>query len=863
MHKIYIWDSTKLSMTKHHPGNRRWQQNKDKNKMSIQVMLGLLTAVIIMIGTGNIRYHSGGNLLSSLSLAVTAFQQTNFVGQKQRQNGLFSYGVNSRHVTTSRQILSQLSMVASPKTQYNNDDENKSKHNLSRRQSLITASGYISSGWFSTLLSDWEYASTPPANAAMMGLVQFPCKNGLMNTYHFMRAGSSGLEEEDLWGTNPLFLTNREDALTPTGKSQVQEACRVLSKHNINPSVIKYSLAAKCSDTSNIIANEMHVGMNRLIPEFTFMDPRGIGKWDMMPLKQTEKAVWALDHDEAGVAGLNGKPPPNDDGTANETLNDQVIRLRQLMSILETHYSGDSILLIFPDGTSPALLTSLISGIPLNRVHELEFSPGEVRLDVQYQSGLNFLAASTPSKDSTSSYMQSIEEGRKQLAYYRENNNKLMTRQQLKDHNAWIAHVNAEKENVDRAKATEKAQADHAYEARKKLSLQRKEANEERKRKLRERREQFGSSGAGIEIPSLTKKSSNQQQIAKHEVRSTDEIAEDNSMSVGLLGAVTLLGGIKFSLGDQNDDKEEEFNEITTGKVSSVSSLNEKTSHEADDASFEIQSHTVHVGEAPVIENINTNDDDNYKSTSVAVDDASIEVPTNSIVHDAIFTSVQPLTAISDSRSTNKKKVKTIITDTTVKDSSRNNGDVDDIATIIMDDDDTASSRAGTDAKDAFHPKYKETILDDATTHAIFDDYDEMSGNDTAGAAATSLLDTTITTISLNNEAAKVTSSTAAETKTKAKTPISGHEKVNFGDDEGIKQMEELFENAPFVIPETETNRANNDNKWSWDENLQEKEETKLMKERELLAKHAMDEYMDRDDGASDLDNLLKELMMD
>eukprot|EP00593_Proboscia_inermis_P016926 CAMPEP_0171320192 /NCGR_PEP_ID=MMETSP0816-20121228/102694_1 /TAXON_ID=420281 /ORGANISM="Proboscia inermis, Strain CCAP1064/1" /LENGTH=50 /DNA_ID=CAMNT_0011816785 /DNA_START=812 /DNA_END=964 /DNA_ORIENTATION=+ len=47
------------------------------------------------------------------------------------------------------------------------------------------------------------------------------------------------------------------------------------------------------------------------------MDPSGIGKWDMMPLKQTKKAIWAFDHDEAG---LNSKPPPNDDGTANEAL---------------------------------------------------------------------------------------------------------------------------------------------------------------------------------------------------------------------------------------------------------------------------------------------------------------------------------------------------------------------------------------------------------------------------------------------------------------------------------------------------------------------------------------------------------------
>ena len=44
-----------------------------------------------------------------------------------------------------------------------------------------------------------------------------------------------------------------------------------------------------------------------------------------------------------------------------------------LYIVLETQYSGDDILLIFPDGTSPALLSCMIAGIPYNRVHELEF----------------------------------------------------------------------------------------------------------------------------------------------------------------------------------------------------------------------------------------------------------------------------------------------------------------------------------------------------------------------------------------------------------------------------------------------------------------------------------------------------------
>ena len=48
---------------------------------------------------------------------------------------------------------------------------------------------------------------------------------------------------------------------------------------------------------------QLKVGRNRLIPEYTFMDPRGIGLWDMQQLLEIEEAVWALDHDEAGKFG--------------------------------------------------------------------------------------------------------------------------------------------------------------------------------------------------------------------------------------------------------------------------------------------------------------------------------------------------------------------------------------------------------------------------------------------------------------------------------------------------------------------------------------------------------------------------------
>lgn len=78
---------------------------------------------------------------------------------------------------------------------------------------------------------------------------------------------------------------------------------------------------------------------------------------------------------------------------------------------LETQYSGDTILLIFPDGTSPALLSAMISGIPFNRVHELNFNPGEIRFNVTMDNVLNHLASST----SSSIYKSKISKGKEYL----------------------------------------------------------------------------------------------------------------------------------------------------------------------------------------------------------------------------------------------------------------------------------------------------------------------------------------------------------------------------------------------------------------------------------------------------------------
>ncbi len=86
------------------------------------------------------------------------------------------------------------------------------------------------------------------------------------------------------------------------------------------------------------------------------------------------------------------------------------------LQVLETQYSGDTILLIFPDGTGPALLQCLIGGIPLNRVHEFEFKSGEIRLNINYENTQQYVSY-VPSEE----YLTYIKNGEEELRHLREN----------------------------------------------------------------------------------------------------------------------------------------------------------------------------------------------------------------------------------------------------------------------------------------------------------------------------------------------------------------------------------------------------------------------------------------------------------
>lgn len=70
---------------------------------------------------------------------------------------------------------------------------------------------------------------------------------------------------------------------------------------------------------------------------------------------------------ESDTISPRNKPPPIGDGTPNESVADVFVRVTQLMSILETQYSEDTIVIVSPDSDNLSVLQAGLVGLDLRR----------------------------------------------------------------------------------------------------------------------------------------------------------------------------------------------------------------------------------------------------------------------------------------------------------------------------------------------------------------------------------------------------------------------------------------------------------------------------------------------------------------
>jgi len=244
---------------------------------------------------------------------------------------------------------------------------------LGRRQAASLSLG-LGVGSLSCLVGV-SYSDPPPA---MAGLVQFGPATPLSNHYVLVRAGESEAEAAGILLTNPADKASVRQGLSPVGRQQVlNTTIPALSTLNLDDAGlwIWASITQRSYQTAEIIARKLNLGRNVIVPEYSFLDARGAGAFDGLALSVARERLRLLDE-----AGSLNRPPPGSDGTPNESAEQVLVRLRQMLSVCETQYGpGATVLLVAPDSDTLSILQAAAAGYELPAHPRFSLDPGEVR----------------------------------------------------------------------------------------------------------------------------------------------------------------------------------------------------------------------------------------------------------------------------------------------------------------------------------------------------------------------------------------------------------------------------------------------------------------------------------------------------
>ncbi|CAM9349029.1 unnamed protein product, partial [Phaeothamnion confervicola] len=236
--------------------------------------------------------------------------------------------------------------------------------------SMASKGGYGESAWAITRRSALLHSAAAvavstlscwPGAAQATGLLDFPPKK-LNNRYFLVRSAESVADANDLVQSHPIDKLAAANGLTDKGVRQVETAAAELEKMGVIGGATCFiwaDLSSRAQQTAHLLAERLDVGQERVVPEFSFLEPRGLGALDGQKLSAVLPTVHASDKRE----GAAWRPPPNDDGTPHESAADVFVRVRQLMSKLETQqYFGEDIIIVSPDSDCLSVLQAYALG---------------------------------------------------------------------------------------------------------------------------------------------------------------------------------------------------------------------------------------------------------------------------------------------------------------------------------------------------------------------------------------------------------------------------------------------------------------------------------------------------------------------
>jgi len=220
------------------------------------------------------------------------------------------------------------------------------------------------------------FSLTPPA-AHARGAVHFPPKEPLTNRYWLLRSGESVQDLQGLVSTNPVDKLSFK--LTPRGRLEAEKAAETLRALGADNPHIWFSTYNDASETAHIIGDKLHVGHDRRMPEYTYLDARGLGLF-----QGTAKEFAAAEIAKIDARDPSERPPETVDGTPNESVQDVAVRVQQMVSIIETLTTSEDVLIVAPDSQVLSIWQAAIAGAPLGGHTAFSLAPGQVVM-LEYQ----------------------------------------------------------------------------------------------------------------------------------------------------------------------------------------------------------------------------------------------------------------------------------------------------------------------------------------------------------------------------------------------------------------------------------------------------------------------------------------------
>lgn len=218
--------------------------------------------------------------------------------------------------------------------------------------------------------------SRPEAARGITGLHVFPLREPLSNTYYLMRACESHADKAQITTVNPIDrLSLAKLGLTSRGANTAQQAADALAEAGVSDdSWIWSSITISAFETAEIVASRLRVRRDHIVPEFAFLDARGVGALDGLPVDQVSGILEENDRRDP-----SWRPQGGEDGTPNDSAQDVFVRITQLISKLETQYNTENIIVIAPDSDNLSIWQAAVTGSRLTEHPGMRFDIGEVR----------------------------------------------------------------------------------------------------------------------------------------------------------------------------------------------------------------------------------------------------------------------------------------------------------------------------------------------------------------------------------------------------------------------------------------------------------------------------------------------------